>query len=159
MRPLVRLLSILAGSSSMLAAHAQTGPVPLRGVNYGPGRVDAGYIFNYVGQAVSACGRVGSVDERSNVIIIADNLRVFMPPGHNVRNYWGTIACARGLVNAGGGPYEGRYAVIEIQNPNDLEVIGGSGPYNPPQPQCGPGEMPDPTKGCVKRWRAPYGGR
>jgi hypothetical protein len=109
---------------------------------------------------VSACGRVGNVDERSSVLVIA-NLRVFMPPGVNVDGYWGTVACADGLVTTGGGQYEGRYAVIELQDPNNLEVIGGTGPYSPPRPQCGAGQMFDLSAGgCVQRWRAsPYGGR
>lgn len=160
MKIILRLLPALVGLTSALAVNAQTMPVPMQGLNYGPGRVDAGFILDYVGQTVSACGRVGNVDERSGVLVIA-NLRVFMPPGVNVDGYWGTVACARGLVTTGGGQYEGNYAVIEIQNPDNLEVIGGTGPYSPPRPQCGPGQMFDPSAGgCVQRWRAsPYGGR
>lgn len=156
----VRLVPAIIWLASALAANAQTGPVPMRGVSYGPDRVDAGFIFNYGGQVVSACGRVGRVDAQQGVLVIADNLRVFMPPGVDLQGYFGVIACARGRVMIREGQYEGRYSAIEIQNPPDLEVIAGTGPYSPPVPQCGAGQMFDPSAGgCVRRWRAsPYGG-
>lgn len=136
-------------------AEAQTMPVPMNSALYGPGRVDASQIFQYDGQHVSACGRVGRVDPNYNVIVIADLLRVFLQPGSDVQSLWGTVACATGQVEV---KYDGamRFAVIGLAD--RIEVIGGTGPYSPPRPQCAPGQMFDPSAGgCVKRWRAsPY---
>jgi hypothetical protein len=132
----------------------------MQGVDYGPGRIDAGLILDYVGQAVSACGRVGLVNQRDSAFVIGNQLRVFAPLGSNLQEYFGKVVCARGRVEARGSEMEGRYAVIDAQSLADIELIGGTGPYSPPRPQCGPGEMYNPAaRGCVRRTRASLHGQ
>jgi hypothetical protein len=136
-------------------AIAQTMPVPMNRVPYGPGRIDAITVFEYDGQEVSACGRVAQVDPANQVIVIAGVLRVYVPPGTDAQSLRGTVACATGVVAV---QHDGGMRFAVIGAPERVEVIGGTGPYTPPQPQCGPGQMADPSSGgCVKRWRAsPY---
>ena len=149
---------VLSGS---LSANSQTMPVPMPEVNYGPGRVDASVVRAYEGRVVSACGRVGWVDPKSNTIVIADILRVYVRANVNVQSFWGTVACAHGLVEVRAVEGGGSFAVISVDDPTQLEEIGGTGPYSPPRQQCGPGQMFDPSsQTCVKGWRAsPYGGQ
>jgi len=152
LRSFIILPVILCASG---AAHAQTRPVPMNTVPYGPGRLDASQILEHGGQDVSACGRVGNVDPANQVIVIAGLLRVYLRPGMDAQSLWGTVACATGLVEV---RRDGGFTFAVIQNLERIDVIGGTGPYVPPQPQCGPGQMADPSAGgCVKRWRAsPY---
>ena len=156
MRALSVVTAVLMALGAGAVAKAQTGPVPMAPVPYGPGHVDASQALAYGGQDVPLCGRVGRVDPSHSVIVIADQVRVFLQPGTDVQRFWGTVVCARGMVEVQSDGYT-RFAVIRA--PEQIEVIGGTGPYTPPRPQCGPGQMYDPsTGGCVKRWRAsPYG--
>jgi hypothetical protein len=124
---------------------------------YGQGRIGANGVERYAGQQVDACGRVGSYNASLGTIVLGNNLVVYMPRATSVESYWGKVVCAAGLVRIEGGDYS-RYPAIRVDNEaQQIAVIGGSGPYSPPQPQCAPGQMYDPQQGCIRRWRAsPY---
>jgi hypothetical protein len=147
---------ILLGCTN--AATAQfAAPVTGNEPYYGPGRIGANGVAVYAGQQVDACGRVGNYNQRLGTILLGNNLMVYLPQSAAVASYWGKVVCAAGLVRMETRDY-GTSPAIDIENEQQqIAVIGGPGPYQPPQPECGPGQMPDPQRGCVRRWRAsPY---
>jgi len=123
------LVIVVAASAAM----AQTRAVPLRGVYYGEGRIDVAQVRDYAGQTVSACGRVVRVDGRQRIVWVSDFLKVEIDVKANVDvdKLYGTVACARGLVELksiqGGGTYAQMSGVTAAQ----IEQIGGRGPYAP----------------------------
>lgn len=71
-RPIIACIVLAACA----AAHGQTMPVPMKGIDYGPGRVGAIEAINYADKRISACGRVGSIVSAPRALFIADVLRV-----------------------------------------------------------------------------------
>jgi len=115
------------------AALAQTRAVPLRGLDYGPGRVDVANVRDYSGQTVSACGRIVRVDSRNRIIWVSDLLKVEVRADVDVTKLYGTVACAKGLVELKSIQGGGTYAQMLTETAAQIEQIGGTGPYTPPR--------------------------
>ena len=121
------LIALAAASSAM----AQTKAVPLRGLDYGPGHNDVANVRNFAGQTVSLCGRVTRADNRSRVFWLSDLLKVEVRADFDVGKLYGTVACAKGLVEMKPIQGGGTYAQMSADSPAQIEQIGGTGPYTP----------------------------
>lgn len=115
------------------AAVAQTKAVPLRGLDYGAGRIDAANVRDHAGQTVSVCGRVTRADGRNRVFWIFDLLKVEVRASVDVTKLYGTVSCATGLVELKPIQGGGTYAQMAADTAAQIEQIGGTGPYNPPR--------------------------
>lgn len=108
-------------------AFGQAGPVPSRGVNYGPGRIDADAAIQYVGQNVTACGRAAQTyfDGRNVSIGVSPrNTLIVLPPDVEAGRYTGEIICVNGLVRQ----EAGRVAIDVTDAGAQIEVYRGVAP-------------------------------
>lgn len=130
---LIVCLQLLIACAGGGAAVAQTASVPLRGLNYGAGRVDVANVRDYTGKTVSVCGRVTVVDGPRRIFWIFSQLKVEVRANVDVTKLYGTVACAKGLVELQSIQGGGTYAQMSVDTAADIEQIGGTGPYNPPR--------------------------
>lgn len=123
------LVVVTAASTAM----AQTKAVPLRGLDYGAGRIDVANVRDYAGQTASVCGRVVRVDGRNRILWVSDLLKVEVRANVDVTKLYGTVACAKGLVELKPIQGGGSYAQMSANSAAQIEQIGGTGPYTPPR--------------------------
>ena len=160
----MKLLVLAAISAALVITgpgFAQTGPVPPNTLNYGPGRIDASTAWRYLNQQVTACGRAAHTHPQAAFLVMgmAPYETVIDFPSdidpRDVEFYSFKMICVSGFV-AEGALNGLRRAAIEIDDMRQIEVIGGTGMYQPPTQGCKPWEAL--RNGVCTPWRAhPYG--
>jgi hypothetical protein len=140
-------------------------PVQPNPYNFGPGRIDASTTYRYVGQTVTACGRAAQhnvSDQFFTLGVSPYDTVVAFPPSVNpqiVMNYSFKMVCVTGAVTVSGLYMGLNRATIAVNDPSQIQVIGGTGPYEPPPQvgECRPWEVF--RNGRCMQYRAhPYGG-
>ncbi len=133
MRLTAMLISLAMSVALVVPALAQ--PVQPNPQNFGPGRIDASYAYQHIGQTITACGRAWH-PQNSHLLLMG------VPPYGMVANLpeWASmesidnqlsnkIICVTGLVQQGGQPqaYEDmgyRSASITVTDPKRITILG-----------------------------------
>jgi len=106
-------------------------PVPPRGIDYGPGRIDSSFAYQHIGQTVTSCGRVAQQGTTLEMGVSPYAMIVVFPPNvgpQAIASYNFKMICVTGTVYASDASAVGVRAQIPVQAPSQIVFIPDPGP-------------------------------